>query len=116
MTKNDYEPEYKAARQRAETERYRQVRQEHPKVERKLAEIVRYRGGRYARYRRLVRVTIQYLLTGMVVNFEMFVYVVGDTGVGLLQSELGDTLGRTGPNLPEWAREPVVGVHELRAR
>jgi IS5 family transposase len=73
VTKNDYEAEYKAARQRAEAERYRQVRHEHPKVERKLAEIVRYHGGRYARYRRLGRVTIQYLLTGMVVNIKRIV-------------------------------------------
>ena len=80
VTKNDYEAEYKAARQRAETERYRQVRREHPKVERKLAEIVRYHGGRYARYRRLARVTIQYLLTGMVVNIKRIVKLLRTRG------------------------------------
>lgn len=80
VTKNDYEAEYKAARQRAETERYRQVRQDHPKVERKLAEIVRYHGGRYARYRRLARVTIQYLLTGIVVNIKRIVNLLRTRG------------------------------------
>ncbi len=80
VSKNDYEAEYKAARQRAETERYRQVRQEHPKVERKLAEIVRYHGGRYARYRRLARVMIQYLITGMVVNIRRIVNLLLNRG------------------------------------
>ena len=73
VTKNDYQVEYEAARQLAQTEAYAQVRQQHPKVERKLAEIVRYHCGRRARYRGRNRVKIQYLLTGMVVNIKRIV-------------------------------------------
>lgn len=70
ITKNDYEAEYQAAWQRASTPEYAQVRRQHPKVERKLAEIVRYHGGRHTRYRGGRRVLIQYLLTAFVVNIK----------------------------------------------
>lgn len=73
VIKNDYEAEYQAARELAQTPAYAQVRQEHPKVERKLAEIVRFHGGRRTRYRRGWRVAIQYLLTAMVVNLKRMV-------------------------------------------
>jgi IS5 family transposase len=42
-------------------------------VERKLAEIVRYHGGRRARYRGRDRVNIQFLLTGIVVNIKRII-------------------------------------------
>lgn len=77
VTKNDYQAEYDAARQLAQTEAYTQVRQEHPKVERKLAEMVRYHGGRRARYWGRARVKIQFLLTGLVVNVKRIVRLVG---------------------------------------
>jgi transposase len=70
---NDYQAEYEAARQLAQTEAYAQVRTQHPKVERKLAEIVRYHGGRRARYRGQRRVKIQYLLTGVAINIKRMV-------------------------------------------
>jgi transposase len=73
VTKNDYQAEYDAARQLAQTQAYAQVRQEHPKVERKLAEMVRYHGGRRARYRGRRRVKIQFLLIGIVVNIKRMV-------------------------------------------
>ncbi len=73
VIKNDYVAEYQAARALAKTERYAQVRQEHPKIERKFAEIVRYHDGRRARYRGRERVLIQYLLTAMVVNVKRMV-------------------------------------------
>jgi transposase len=73
VSKNDYQAEYEAARQLAQTETYAQVRQQHPKVERKLAEIVRYHGGRLARYRGQTRVKIQYLLTGIAINIKRIV-------------------------------------------
>ena len=73
VTKNDYQAEYDAVRQLAQTEAYAQVRQQHPKVERKLAEIVRYHGGRRARYRGLNRVKIQFLLTGIAINIKRIV-------------------------------------------
>ena len=77
VSKNDYQTEYEAARQLAQTEAYTQVRKQHPKVERKLAEIVRYHGGRRARYRGRNRVKIQYLLTGIAVNIKRIVRLLG---------------------------------------
>lgn len=73
VNKNDYEAQYRAARELAKTAAYAQVRQEHAKVERKLAEIVRFHGGRRTRYRGGWRVAIQYLLTAMVVNLKRMV-------------------------------------------
>lgn len=73
VSKNDYLPEYQAARQLAQTEAYIQVRLQHPKVERKLAEAVRYHGGRRTRYRGRKRVKVQYLLTGIAINIKRIV-------------------------------------------
>lgn len=70
VIKNDYQAEYDAARERAQTARYAEVRRQHPRVERKLADIVRYHGGRRSRYRGRGRVKVQYLLVGMVVNIK----------------------------------------------
>jgi transposase len=70
---NDYAAEYTAARQKATTPGYRQVRHEHWAIERKLAEVVRQHDGRRARYRGRVRNHIQYLLTGLVVNVKRMV-------------------------------------------
>jgi transposase len=70
---NDYAAEYAAARQKAATAAYRQVRREHPAIERKLAEVVRQHDGRWARYRGRARNRIQYLLTGLVVNVKRMV-------------------------------------------
>jgi transposase len=68
VIKNDHEATYRAAREKAQTPRYREVRAQHPKVERKLGELVRWHGGRRARYRGRARVLIQQLLTGFAVN------------------------------------------------
>lgn len=73
VIKNDYEVEYQAARQRAETEAYKEVRKQHPRIERKLAEIIRRHGGRRVRYRGRVRAKIQYVVTAVVVNFKRIV-------------------------------------------
>lgn len=73
VIKNDYEAEYQAAWQMADTPAYAQVRQEHPKVERKFAELMRFHGARRTRYRGRGRVTIQYLLTALVVNIKRMV-------------------------------------------
>jgi transposase len=70
---NDYAAEYVAARQKATTPSYRQVRREHPAIERKLAEVVRQHDGRWARYRGRARNRIQYLLTGLVINVKRMV-------------------------------------------
>jgi transposase len=71
--KSDYEEEYNRARARAETERQKQVRALHKKVERKISDIVRNHGGRRARYRGLTRVKTQYFLTGLAVNIKRIV-------------------------------------------
>jgi IS5 family transposase len=65
--------EYAAARQKATTPGYRQVRHEHSAIERKLAEMVWQHDGRRARYRGRVRASIQYLLTGLVINVKRMV-------------------------------------------
>jgi len=67
---NDYEAEYQAARALTQTKEYAEVRKQHPKIERKLAEIVRYHQGRRARFWGKARVIIQYLLTAIVVNLK----------------------------------------------
>ena len=70
---NDYETEYQSARDVAKTEAYRLARLDHPKVERKLAEMIRYHAGRRTRFRGMARVAIQYLMTAMVVNVKRMV-------------------------------------------
>jgi transposase len=73
VTKSDYTAQYQAAQQRAQTVEYRAVRREHPRIERKLAELVRWHGGRRVRYRSRLRVKIQYVLTAVVVNCKRIV-------------------------------------------
>ena len=65
---NDYEPEYETLRQRKLTDDYAAVKKEHPKVERRLGELVNRHGGRRARYRGLVRVRVQKLMEGTIHN------------------------------------------------
>jgi transposase len=73
---NDYAAEYATARQYATTDRYRQLRREHPAIERKLADVVRRHAGRWARYCGRARVRIQYLVTGLVVNIKRMVQLL----------------------------------------
>jgi len=73
VSKNDFRAQYKAAQQRATTEEYHQIRQQHPAIERKLNELVRWHDGRRVRYRGRLRVTVQYLLLGLVVNCKRIV-------------------------------------------
>ena len=80
MIKNDDQAEYDAARARATTPGYAAVRQQHPRVERQLADIVRYHDGRRSRYRGQWRVKVQYLLTGLVVNVKRMVKRLGAQG------------------------------------
>ena len=49
------------------------VRREHPRIERKLADLIRWHNGRRVRYRGRLRVKIQYLLTAVVVNCKRIV-------------------------------------------
>jgi transposase len=73
VIKNDYEAQYRAAQQRAQTVAYQEVRREHPRIERKLADLIRWHNGRQVRYRGRLRVKIQYLLTAVVVNCKRIV-------------------------------------------
>ncbi len=73
VIKNAYQAVYDRLRERAQTERYREVRREHPKVERKLSEMMQRHGGRRTRYRGRRRVKIHYLLLGVIVNIKRMV-------------------------------------------
>jgi hypothetical protein len=65
VRKNDYEEEYRRARAKAVTTEYAQVRAEHPKVERKLGEMLNRHGGRHAHYHGVEKVSIQEFMAGM---------------------------------------------------
>ncbi len=86
VIKNDYEAEYRAAQAQAQTARYAEVRRRHRAIERKLGELVRWHGGRRARYWGRPRVLLQGLLTALVVNVKRMVRllrtVVPDAGGG----------------------------------
>jgi transposase len=71
--KSDYEADLRAARAKAQTPEYEQVRREHPAIERKLAELVRRHGARQARYWGQTRLLLQQLVTGWVVNIKRIV-------------------------------------------
>lgn len=73
VNQNDYQAQYDAARQRATTDDYQQIRKEHPAIERKLNELVRWHDGRRVRYRGRLRVQVQYLILAVVVNCKRLV-------------------------------------------
>ena len=73
VIKSDYEAQYQKARQRAQTAAYHAVRREHPRIERKLAELVHWHAGRRVRYRGRLKVKIQYVLTALAVNCKRMV-------------------------------------------
>lgn len=68
IRKNDYEQEYRRARAKAAGAEYAKVRAEHPKVERKLGEILNRHSGRRARYHGQEKVLIQELMAGVATN------------------------------------------------
>ena len=68
VRKNDYEPEYQMVRERAQTDEYFDVKQEHPRVERRLGELINRHDGRRARYRGTARVFVQQVLGAMAAN------------------------------------------------
>jgi transposase len=76
VCKNDYEQEYRRARAKAQTSEYARVRKEHPKIERKLGELVRWHGARRARYWGRAKVLTQALLTAMAVNVKRMVQLL----------------------------------------
>jgi transposase len=76
VVKSDYERQYQRAREVAGSEAYRQVRREHPRVERRIADLVRNHGGRRVRYRGLTRVRVQYYVTAMAANVKRMVKIL----------------------------------------
>lgn len=73
VRKNDYQAEYDRARRKATTPEYRAVRATHPKIERKLSELVRRHGTRRARYRGRWKVLRQALMAATVTNVKRLV-------------------------------------------
>jgi transposase len=91
VMKNDYEAEYAAAQAKARTAEHAKVRHEHPRVERKFAELVCRHDLRHARYRGRPRVLYQGLVTSMVVNMKRLVRLLCSstaTAVGIVRAEL----------------------------
>jgi len=96
VIKNDYEAEYKQVFAKAKTPEYEATRRTHPKIERKLGEIVRHHGARQANYRGQAKVLMQALLTGLVVNVKRMVKLVAGlvppaTGTLAVRAELTGT-------------------------
>ena len=73
VCKSDYQAEHDRVRQRATTPQYIAVRREHPKVERKLGEVMNRHGGRRARYRSCVKVLMQELMACLTTNLKRLV-------------------------------------------
>lgn len=71
--RSDYEPEYVNVRERAQTEEYAAVKREHPKVERRLGELINRHGARRARYRGLWRVFMQQILCALTANVKRMI-------------------------------------------
>ncbi len=73
VNKSDYQSEHDRARQKVLTPQYEAVRREHPKVERKLGEVMNRHGGRRARYRGLPKVLVQQLMATAATNVKRLV-------------------------------------------
>jgi len=73
VCKTDYQAEHDRVRRKATTPEYAAIRREHPKVERKLGEVMNRHGGRHARYRGRWKVLIQELMACMATNISRLV-------------------------------------------
>jgi transposase len=78
---NDYNGVYERVRQRAQTDEYAAIRREHPKVERRLGELVNRHGARRARYRGTQRVLIQQMLGAITANLKRMIRLL-DAPIG----------------------------------
>ena len=70
---NDYAPEHKRVRERAQTNKYAEVRREHPAVERKLGHLMNRYANRRARYRGLAKVLSQQLMGTLTANVDRLI-------------------------------------------
>ena len=73
VCKTDYQTEHDRARQKTSTLQYAAVRREHPKVERKLGEVMNRHGARRARYRGHGKVLIQEMMACTATNVKRLV-------------------------------------------
>jgi IS5 family transposase len=73
VCKSDFQAEHRRARQKATTPEYAAVRREHPKVERKLGEVMNRHGRRRARYRGRWKVLVQELMACTATNVKRLV-------------------------------------------
>lgn len=73
VIKNDYEAEYAQVAAKAQTAEYQQTRRTHPKIERKLGDVVRHHGARRAGFRGLPKVLLRSVMTAFVVNVKRMV-------------------------------------------
>jgi hypothetical protein len=76
VIKNEYEAEYQRMRAKAQTPQYAAVRAEHPKIERKLSELVRRHGARRTRYRGLWKVLCGQLMAATAANVKRLVHLL----------------------------------------
>lgn len=80
VIKNDYEREYAKVEAKAQTPAYQETRRTHPKIERKLNEVVRHHHARRACFRGLPKVLVQAVLTALVVNVKRMVKLLTQPG------------------------------------
>jgi len=73
VSKSDYQVEHQRARAKTATAEYAAVRKVHPRVERKLGEMMNRHGGRFARYRGKSKVLMQQLMVGAATNIKRIV-------------------------------------------
>lgn len=73
VCKSDYQVEHDRVRQKASTPQYAAIRREHPKIERKLGEVMNRHGGRRARYRGSPKVLMQQLMACTATNVKRLV-------------------------------------------
>ncbi len=78
VTKNDYQEEYRRAREKATTAAYEATRREHLKVERKLGEVMNRHGGRRARYWGQAKVLIQELMACQATNVKRMIKLLSE--------------------------------------
>jgi transposase len=76
VIKNEYEVQYRQMRAKAKTAEYAAVRGEHPKIERKLSELVRRHGARRARYRGRWKVLCGQLMAATATNVKRIVHLL----------------------------------------
>lgn len=73
VCKSDYQVEHQRARAKAATPQYAAIRREHPRVERKLGEVMNRHNGRRAHYRGRWKVLVQEIMACLATNVRRLV-------------------------------------------